>query len=85
MMMDGGCAAEVLVVDGICDGFLDDVKLDIELVSAGGINEGEGVIGGCDAVVLVELDVQELLAVSVPVKLYLKITSLSRWCRQRRC
>jgi hypothetical protein len=29
----------------------DDVKLDIELVSAGGINEGEGV-GGCDAVVL---------------------------------
>jgi hypothetical protein len=28
-------------VDGVCDGFLDDVKLDIELVSAGGINEGE--------------------------------------------
>jgi hypothetical protein len=29
----------------VCDGFLDDVKLDIELVSGGGINEGEDASG----------------------------------------
>jgi hypothetical protein len=36
---DGGCTVDVLVVYGVWDGFLDDVKLDIELVSAGGIKK----------------------------------------------
>jgi hypothetical protein len=56
---DGGCTVEVLVVNGVCDVFLNDVKLDIELVSRGGIDEGERCVGGCDAVIPEEPNVQE--------------------------
>jgi hypothetical protein len=49
-----------MIVFIVCVGFLDDVRLGSELVSAVGINEGEGCVGSREAVVLVELGVQEL-------------------------
>jgi hypothetical protein len=40
---DGGCNIDSLVV---CDCFLDDGNVDVELISAGGISECEGCVGG---------------------------------------
>jgi hypothetical protein len=43
---DGGGKIDGLVVHGVCDCFLDDGNVDVELISAGGISECEGCVGG---------------------------------------